>query len=533
MARCFNTAGICYPEEHYMVNMEKRLQEIEGLVDQGAYFTINRARQYGKTTVLNLLTERLSSRYAVLPVSFEGMSDDVYGTESAFGKRVCGLLYNALSYHEAEGISEHSKSEWKRMGNADAVDTDLFMISNQITEMCREADRPVILIIDEVDQASGQRIFLSFLGMLRDKYLKRRKQPAFQSVILAGVYDIKNLKLKMRPDSVHQYNSPWNIAADFNVDMSFHVEDIARMLGEYESDKHTGMDIFHISQEIYAYTSGYPFLVSRICKIMDEFLPEKRQEMFPDRASVWSQKGIGEAVKELLSESNPLFEDMVKKLQDFPGLKKMLYAALFHGEKFPYNPDVHEMNMGMIFGLLKNEQGTVAVANRIFETRLYNWFISEDILDSKLYKAAALDKNIFIQNGRLDMKKVLEHFAEAFTDIYADAEETFLEENGRRFFLLYLKPIINGVGNYYVEARTRNMRRTDVIIDYCGKRYICELKIWHGKEYNERGEKQLIGYLDDYHLSEGYMVSFNFNKNKKVGVRELMIDGKRLVEAVV
>lgn len=148
----------------------------------------------------------------------------------------------------------------------------------------------LILIIDEVDQASGQRIFLSFLGMLRDKYLKRRKQPAFQSVILAGVYDIKNLKLKMRPDSVHQYNSPWNIASDFNVDMGFHAEDIARMLGEYESDKHTGMDIFHISQEIYAYTSGYPFLVSKICKIMDEFLPEKMQEMFPDRASAWSQE---------------------------------------------------------------------------------------------------------------------------------------------------------------------------------------------------------------------------------------------------
>ncbi len=28
---------------------------------------------------------------------------------------------------------------------------------------------------------------------------------------LAGVYDIKNLKLKLRPESEHQYNSPWNI----------------------------------------------------------------------------------------------------------------------------------------------------------------------------------------------------------------------------------------------------------------------------------------------------------------------------------
>ena len=54
----------------------------------------------------------------------------------------------------------------------------------------------------------------------------------------------------------------------------------------------------------------------------------------------------------------------------------------------------------------------------------------------------------------------------------------FIEENGRKLFLLYLKPIINGTGNYYIEARTRDSRRTDVIVDYKGKRFIIELKIW-------------------------------------------------------
>ncbi|MDE6897190.1 MAG: hypothetical protein K2P43_13595 [Lachnospiraceae bacterium] len=108
-----------------------------------------------------------------------------------------------------------------------------------------------------------------------------------------------------------------------------------------------------------------------------------------------------------------------------------------------------------------------------------------------------------------------------------------LEENGRRFFLLYLKPIINGIGNYYIEARTRSMRRTDVIIDYRGRQYVCELKIWRGEEYNRRGEQQLIDYLRDYHLTEGYMIRFNFNKKKKTGVRKIQIDGRTLVEAVV
>ncbi len=96
-----------------------------------------------------------------------------------------------------------------------------------------------------------------------------------------------------------------------------------------------------------------------------------------------------------------------------------------------------------------------------------------------------------------------------------------------------MKPIINGVGNYYVEAQTRDTKRTDIIVDYLGEQFIIELKIWHGNEYNERGEKQLTEYLDYYHKDKGYMLSFNFNKKKETGVKELVVCGKTIVEAVV
>ncbi|MDE7318374.1 MAG: AAA-like domain-containing protein [Lachnospiraceae bacterium] len=530
MGKRFNTTGICYPDEHYMVNLDSRLNELTRLIDQNEYFTINRARQYGKTTTINLLAERLSDQYSVFFISFEGISDDVYAAESSFCRRICGLLSNALFYGETNGISRSAAADCAGIADGSA-DANLFTLSNLISKLCMEAGKPVVLMIDEVDQAADQRIFLSFLGMLRDKYLKRKRQPTFCSVILASVYDIKNLKPKIRPDSAHQFNSPWNIASDFSVDMNFHVPDIAGMLAEYEQNAHTGMDIPLISAEIYEYTSGYPFLVSRICKIMDEILP--RREAFPTKPSVWKIQGIREAVKILLLESNTLFDDMVKKLNDFPDLKKMLYAMLFRGEKFPWNSDTHIINIGLMFGFMDRVQDTVVISNRIFETRLYNLFLSEDLINSKIYKAASLDKNMFVQDGQLDMELVLKRFTDTFTELYGDSGETFLEENGRRFFLLYLKPIINGIGNYYIEARTRNMRRTDVIIDYRGRQYVCELKIWRGEEYNRRGEQQLIDYLQDYHLTEGYMISFNFNKKKKTGVRKIRIDGRMLVEAVV
>ncbi len=122
-------------------------------------------------------------------------------------------------------------------------------------------------MIDEVDSAANNQVFLDFLAQLRYYYLERAAQnsAAFHSVILAGVYDIKNLRLKIRSEKEHRYNSPWNIAARFELDMKFSVKEIAFMLEEYEAEHHTGMDMETVSSCIHEYTSGYPYLVSAVC----------------------------------------------------------------------------------------------------------------------------------------------------------------------------------------------------------------------------------------------------------------------------
>lgn len=60
-----------------------------------------------------------------------------------------------------------------------------------------------------------------------------------------------------------------------------------------------------------------------------------------------------------------------------------------------------------------------------------------------------------------------------------------------------------------------------------------ELKIWHGDEYNRRGEQQLAEYLEYYRLERGYLLSFNFNKNKKTGIREIAVGNRKILEAIV
>ena len=532
MKKTFNVNGTCYPDDNYMVNLDSRLKQIKDMINQGKYFVINRARQYGKTTTLHMLREYLNHEYIVLFLDFQKMSSASFQNEyvfvNAFLHSVLKNVYNKrrkITGLDFENISVMEKALEQK------ENIDLPKLFDYLSSLCDTAKRPVVLMIDEVDSASCCQVFLDFLAQLRAFYLSRKETPIFQSVILAGIYDIKNLKLKLRPNQEHKYNSPWNIAADFKIDMSFSKQDIEGMLLEYEKDYQTGMDTVSVGRIIHEYTAGYPYMVSRICQILDEQIVNTSG--FDSISEVWTQRGITEAVKILLCESNTLFDDVKKKLTDFPDLRLVLYEILFNGKKYPYNPYNELIDIGVMFGFLKEEEGIAVISNRIFETWLYNLFLSEEVTNIAFYTKALLDKAQIINNGQLDMELILEKFTKHFTEVYADSDIQFIEENGRRIFLLYLKPIINGVGNYYIEARTRDLRRTDVIIDYCGNQYIIEMKIWHGREYNLRGEKQLAEYLDYYHLKKGYMLSFNFNKKKSVGMKTIQFEDKIIVEAIV
>lgn len=527
MPKKFNVTGTCIPGENYMVDMSSRIETIvASYINEGKYFTINRARQYGKTTMLYLLEERLKENYIVLSLSFEA-ADDYFTSLLNLAEGFAMDIGDALL---RQGVSLDIIREWN---TPVSPRFPMRSLGNKISALCTKCNKDIVLMIDEVDQSSDNKIFLNFLGMLRAKYLKQRegKDITFKSVILAGVYDIKNLKLKLHPDEESKYNSPWNIATDFTVDMHFKTEDIASMLEDYESDHHTGMDVLTMSQLIFDYTSGYPYLVSRICQLIEEELVGRKE--FPHRKNAWTREGIIAAEQMLRKGSNTLFDDMVKKLNDYPKLKEMIQNILFAGSGYPFDKENFLINLGVTFGFLKDKDGIVALGNRIFETRMYDLFLSEMAIDSDMYHAGSMVKNQYIVSGMLQMELVMRKFYEYFTEIYRDSDEAFVEAQGRKLFLLYLKPIINGIGNYYIESQTRDLKRTDIIVDYRGVQYVIELKIWHGDEYNKRGEKQLFEYLDFYKKDVGYMLSFNFNKMKKSGIQELLKDGKRILEVVV
>ena len=532
----FNTTGPCFPQKHYMVSITDRMEKIKAMVDAGEYFCINCARQYGKTTTLSALGDYLQPDYVVLDLDFQDIGDAGFQNEYEFTKAFSTVFSDAWDEQtkDSEDAVKAKLTELVSLADDNAPKATLLQLFKRLTALCSVAGKPVVLMIDEVDSATNNQVFLDFLAQLRSLYIKRekgRKGNTFQSVILAGVTDVKHLKVKIRPEKDSKFNSPWNIAADFNIDMSLSAEGIKGMLDEYEADHHAGMDTVMIAQEIHNYTEGYPYLVSRICEKIDTQLAGDR---FPTLAEAWTIEGVSEAVRLILQEKNTLFDSLMGKVYDNEPLSNTLQRILLGGERIPYNPDNIPAMDGEMYGFIKNRDGALAVANRIFETRLYNYFLSvAELKESPISKAGAGGRKEFVQNGHLNMEKLLEHYITVFDDVYEDKAEPFDEEEGRRRFLLYIRPVINGTGNYYIESQTRDDRRMDLVIDYLGERHVVELKIWRGKAYHEKGEVQLADYLDSCHLDTGYMLTYNFNKTGTPGIRHHIVNGRKLVEAMV
>lgn len=523
MAKRFNVTGTCIPGKHYMVDTSAKMQQILQLIEQDSYFTMNRARQYGKTTSLLLLWRALKEKYVVISISFEGMGEDAFSGEEAFVRRFCSRVAVSL---QLSGYGQELQCYWQAAEQGENLDT----LKQRIRRFCEEAPKEVLLFIDEVDKSSNNQMFLNFLGVLRELYLERAFGAAtFKSVILAGVYDIKNLKLKLRPDEEKKYNSPWNIAVDFLIDMSFTAKEISTMLQEYEEENAAGMDILKVAEEIYHYTSGYPFLVSLICLWIDERLAVNGKKP-------WNTEGVRLAVREILKSTNTLLDDVVKNIENHKTFGEFVERILLEGSQIPFKISNPEINLGVTFGIIAEKAGLCCVANVIFETYVYDHFVAERLVGQSILRTP---RNRFLTvDGKLNMNLILEKFQELMKAEYRKKDEEFVEKQGRLLFLCFIKPIINGTGHYVVEPQTRDDGRMDIVIFYGSDEYVVELKRWYGPKKDEEGIAQLVSYLDARGQNRGWLLTFCFLQNKAKVVedytREVVIyKGKEILTYVV
>ena len=166
MRKKFNDTGLCVPDRHYMADISEKLDRIVRLIEDGQYFAINRPRQFGKTTILFLLAKRLFSEGEYLPVeiSFEGFGDETYRDQKLFFE---ALRFSIDHFFQIHGLDDLSRF----MEKHGPVETFVHL-GRFISDLCKQAGKPVVLMIDEVDKSSGKQLFRDFLGLLRAKLCK-------------------------------------------------------------------------------------------------------------------------------------------------------------------------------------------------------------------------------------------------------------------------------------------------------------------------------------------------------------------------
>jgi hypothetical protein len=480
-----------------MADVSRKLEAVMEMVDYGDYFAISRPRQYGKTTLLYLISDALgrsSQDYIVLNISFEGIGDLIFENETSFSQEFAKIL-SKYSKVYAPNLEAWLAEEAPKMQNIASV-------SRLISDLVDKSGKKIVLLIDEVDKSSNNQLFVSFLAMLRNKFLERDVFPTFHSVILAGLHDVKSLKLKLRPDEEAKYNSPWNIAVDFKVVMELQPIEIVPMLQDYAQEQAVQMDFQAVADALFYFTSGYPFLVSALCKIAaEDILPTKHER-------TWTAFDIEIAADRLIKadRSNTNFDTLIKNLENNPDLYQLVFRQVVESEPFSYNVHDPIINFGLLHGIFRNGQG-LNMHNRIYREVIVNYMTSKAVTRNQPLNISATEPYL-LANNALDMQKVLLKFQALMQEEHSTKDSDFLERNGRLVFLAFLKPIINGKGYAFKEPEISEERRMDIAVNFFQHKYVVEMKMWYGDTAHKRGLAQLRDYLERQNLTTGYLVIF-------------------------
>jgi hypothetical protein len=331
------------------------------------------------------------------------------------------------------------------------------------------------------------------------------------------------LRLKLGLNQEAKYNSPWNIAADFNVVMELQPNEIVPMLEDYCQEQNVHMNTEGVAHALFYYTAGYPFLVSAMCKIVDEEIMSKKSER------VWTEFDIETAADKLIKaeRSTTNFDTLIKNLENSPELYDLIYRLVIEGEYIPYNLHTPVVNFALQHGIVSNSPDGLTIQNRIYREVIANYMTVKTIVERKSLDIETAAPYL-LANNALDMRKVLLKFQELMKIEYSKKDSTFIERNGRLIFLAFLKPIINGKGYAFKEPEISEERRMDIAVSFFQYKYIIELKMWHGNVAHKKGLVQLSDYLDRQNQSEGYLVIFDKNVEKTWKKGWIRANGKKV-----
>ena len=504
--RFFNVAGPVRPDEHYAVPPLERMDvgDLLGLIRARQYFVLHAPRQTGKTSALIALRDLLNSGAAgdfrCVDVNVEVAQvarDDV-----AEGMRaVLSSLAMSAELLGDDSLDDLWPEALARAGPHNAL-------RQVLARWCRANPTPLVLLVDEIDTLVGDTL-LSVLRQLRAGY-PQRPGGFPQSVVLCGVRDVRDYRIRSSAGEVIAGGSPFNVAAK-----SLRLGDFTRAETDDLLSQHTGetgQRFTPAAQDaVWTQTRGQPWLVNALCA----------GACFDDKAGRDRSRAIGEedvaAAREALILSRRTHLDQLAHKLEEERVRRVVTPILSGGD---VQHHARDLEYARDLGLLAPDSPP-RMANPIYAEVVPRelGYVLQDSLDQN--PAWYVD-----DAGALDVRKLLT----AFGTFYGEHAEHWLgrlddyrEAAPQLILQAYLQRVVNGGGRIEREYGL-GRGRTDLLVLWpreagqpfdLWQRFVIECKVLRSSDRRglegtiERGVEQTLGYMKKCRAAEGHLVVFD------------------------
>jgi hypothetical protein len=505
MSRAFNVAGPNKPDLHYTLDPESRLPSLRRLIEQQNYFVIHAPRQTGKTTLLNMMAQKLTTegRYTALRFSIE--------VSRPFSKNVAAAVTAALSALQRAAkafLPESLRPPDELFQKISDPPTGLLYVFG---EWAQQSPRPLVIFIDEIDAIEDDAL-ISVLHQLRDGYTQR-PQNFPHSLALIGMRDVREYRARLRPERESMGSaSPFNIKTDSLILGNFCLEEVKRLYQQHAEE--TGQ-IWAEEAVTRAYdlTQGQPWLVNALARQIVE-------RDVPDRSVAITAAHVNAAKEAIILKRDTHLDSLAERLHE-PRVRRVIEPVLigsFTGADV-YNDD---LLYAADLGLTTRPPAPIKIANPIYAE------VIPRTLSYVLQSNLTIEPQWYVMpDGRLDITKLLTDFQQ----FYRRHSEMWLEryeykEAGPHLILYaWLQRVVNGGGQLNRESAL-GTGRADLLIEWpvttdpalrrwpiasgvAIQKKVFEVKIYEDSHTEAEGLEQLGRYLTKLGEQAGHLLIFD------------------------
>jgi type II secretory pathway predicted ATPase ExeA len=481
--RWFNTAGPCKPDIHYMLPAQRRMPDVERLIDQQGYFVIHAPRQTGKTTAMLTLAQELTAAgtYTAVLVSAEVGAAYPHDPDRA-DQSLLSAWQDAVSVWLP---AELQPSDW----------TGVTRIGQALRLWAQHSSRPIVLFIDEIDALQDEAL-LSVLRQLRDGY-PRRPQGFPQSLALIGLRDVRDYKVASGGSDRLGTASPFNIKVESLTLRNFTRTEVASLYAQHTND--TGQ-IFtpEAVNQAYALTQGQPWLVNALARQMVQVIA-------PDPAIALTIEHVNVAKEILIQRQDTHLDSLAERLRE-PRVRAIIEPMLAGQElgNIPNDDIQFVQDLGLC---VLDPQGGLAIANPI-----YREVLPRVLTVTPMASLPKIAPTWLKPDGELDVDALLQAFL-TFWKQHGDpllGSAPYHEIAPHLVMMAFLHRVVNGGGTLEREYAI-GRDRMDLCLRYGEVILGIELKVWRDRRSDplESGLEQIEGYLERLNLPTGWLVIFD------------------------